>query len=71
METILIRDEFIKLGQAMKLGNMVSSGVEAKIVIQEGEVKVNGEICTMRGKKLIDGDVIEFDGLSTQIKSNL
>ena len=61
METIKIRDEFIKLGQALKLAGLVESGVDAKIVIQNGLVKVNGEIDTRRGKKLVDGDIVEFD----------
>ena len=61
METIAIRDEFIKLGQAMKLARLVDSGVEAKLVIQDGKVKVNGEICLQRGKKLYGGDTFEFD----------
>ena len=52
MQEITIRDEFIKLGQAMKLAGLVESGVDAKIVIQNGEVKVNGEVETRRGKKL-------------------
>ena len=55
-------DEYIKLGQALKLVNMVSSGVEAKIVIQEGQVLVNGEVDTRRGKKLVPGDTFEFQG---------
>lgn len=67
METIVLRDEFIKLGQALKAGNLVSSGVEAKIVVQNGEVLVNGEICTMRGKKLYDGDQVTFQGKSIRI----
>lgn len=67
METIVLRDEFIKLGQALKAGNLVSSGVEAKIVVQNGEVLVNGEICTMRGKKLYDGDQVTFQGNSIRI----
>ena len=62
MEIITIRDEFIKLGQAMKLAGLVESGVEAKIEIQEGFVKVNGEVELQRGKKIYPGDVIEFDG---------
>lgn len=66
MEEIKLRDEFIKLGQALKAAGLVGSGVEAKVVIQDGDVKVNGEICTQRGKKLYDGDVAEFDG--SQIK---
>ena len=52
MEEIVLRDEFIKLGQAIKAPGLVESGVEAKIVIQDGEVKVNGVVETQRGKKL-------------------
>lgn len=66
METVVIKDEFIKLGQAMKLAGLVSNGVDAKIVIQDGEVKLNGEVETRRGKKVYNGDVIEFNG--SQIK---
>ena len=62
MEAIQISDEFIKLGQAMKLANLVSSGVEAKMVIQDGEVKVNGEVDTRRGRKLYPQDVFEYQG---------
>ena len=54
METIKIRDEFIKLGQALKAAGLVESGVEAKLVIQDGLVKVNGQTETQRGKKLYD-----------------
>lgn len=67
MDIITIRDDFIKLGQAMKLGGMVSSGVEAKMAIQEGMVQVNGRTETQRGKKLYEGDVITFNGESMQI----
>lgn len=66
MEIIKLREEFIKLGQALKAANLVSSGVEAKIVIQDGEVKVNGEVEYQRGKKLHEGDIVEFN--NTQIK---
>ena len=59
---ISIKEEFIRLDSAMKLADMVNSGGHAKIVIQGGEVKVNGEICTMRGKKLRIGDTAEFEG---------
>jgi ribosome-associated protein len=62
MEKIKLRDEFIKLGQALKAANLVESGVDAKYEILEGHVKVNGEVCTMRGKKLYGGDLIEFEG---------
>ena len=58
MDTIQIRDEFIKLGQAMKLAGLVDSGVDAKLVIQDGLVRVNGEIEYQRGKKLHSGDVM-------------
>ena len=68
MEAIQISDEFIKLGQALKLANLVSSGVEAKIVVQNGEVKVNGVVETQRGKKLFGGEVVEYNGSSILIK---
>lgn len=67
MDSITIRDEFIKLGQAMKLASMVSSGVDAKMVITEGQVKVNGEVCLQRGKKLYSGDVIEYNNQKVSI----
>lgn len=70
MEKIYIKDDFIKLGQAMKFGAMVGSGVEAKILIQDGQVKVNGETCTMRGKKIYPGDVISFDGQEAMVDRN-
>jgi ribosome-associated protein len=69
METIKIRDEFIKLGQAMKLAGLVDSGVEAKIDIQEGLVKVNGNIETQRGKKIYPGDVIEYDARQVKVEN--
>ena len=61
MEEIILRDEFIKLGQALKAAGLVESGVEAKIVIQNGEVKVNNVVETQRGEKLYDGDIVTFD----------
>lgn len=67
METIIIKDDFIKLGQAMKLAGMVGSGVEAKVLIQDGEVEVNGEVDTRRGRKLVEGDVVTFNGESFRI----
>lgn len=69
METIKIRDDFIKLGQIMKLAGLVQSGVEAKIEIQEGFVKVNGEVELQRGKKIYPGDVIEFDGQQIKVEN--
>lgn len=68
MEEIVLRDEFIKLGQAIKAAGLVESGVEAKIVIQDGEVKVNGFVETQRGKKLFGGEVVEYNGSSILIK---
>ena len=62
MYEIKLRDEYIKLGQALKAAGLVGSGVESKIMIQDGLVKVNGEICTQRGKKLYRGDIVEFNG---------
>ena len=61
MDNIIIKDEFIKLGQALKLSGAVGSGVDAKFVIQDGLVKVNDVICTERGKKLRAGDIISFE----------
>ena len=70
MEHIKIRqnEEFIKLGQALKAVGEVESGVEAKEVIQEGLVLVNGEIDTRRGRKLYEGDLVEFDGIQIKIE---
>jgi len=67
LETIKIRDEFIKLGQLLKLAGLVESGVDAKFVIQDGLVKVNGQVETHRGKKIVAGDVVEFDGNSVKV----
>ena len=67
MKTIKIKDEFIKLGQAMKLADMVSDGVEAKYVILNEEVKVNVEICTQRGKKLYKGDQFTYKGVTALV----
>lgn len=70
METIKLRetDEFIKLGQALKAAGLVDSGVEAKEVILERLVFVNGEIETRRGRKLYAGDLVEFDGQQIKIE---
>ena len=62
MEIIKLRDEYIKLGQALKAANLVEDGVEAKLVIQDGLVKVNNQVDIRRGRKLYDGDVVSFDG---------
>ena len=69
MHTIKLRDEYIKLGQALKAAGLTESGVDAKFVIQDGFVKVNGEVEFQRGKKLYDGDVVEFDGEVIEIKA--
>lgn len=68
METIKIRDKFIKLGQALKAAGLVESGVEAKIVIQNGEVLVNGRPELQRGKKLTGGEVISYNGQEIRIE---
>ena len=62
MKTITITTEFIKLQDLLKFANLVETGGEAKECIQGGEVLVNGETCTMRGKKIRPGDVVAFDG---------
>lgn len=66
MEIIHLKDDYIKLGQALKAAGLVESGVDAKYVIQEGYVKVNGQVEVQRGKKLYNGDIVEFKG--NQIK---
>lgn len=65
---IIIKDDFIKLGQAMKLAGLSGSGVDAKFVIQDGQVKVNGKTDTRRGKKLYPGDNFEFEGTVVTVK---
>lgn len=62
MEKIYLRDEYIKLGQALKAAGLVGSGVDAKFEIQDGKVSVNGEVCCMRGKKLVEGDIVDYAG---------
>ena len=64
MKTITITTDFIKLQDLLKFANLVETGGEAKELIQGGEVQVNGETCTMRGKKLYDGDKVGFDGVT-------
>ena len=71
METIKLRDEYIKLGQALKAAGFVESGVEAKLVIQDGLVKVNGQTETQRGKKLYDGDEVQFENQKINITKYL
>lgn len=67
MEKIVLKDEFIKLGQAIKAVGFVESGVEAKDVITDGLVKVNGNVEYQRGKKLHSGDIVEFDNKKIEI----
>lgn len=66
MEIIHLKEDYIKLGQALKAAGLVDSGVDAKFVIKDGNVKVNGNIEVQRGKKLYNGDIVEFKG--NQIK---
>ncbi len=68
MKIVRLREEYIKLGQALKAAGLVSSGVEAKMAVLDGLVKVNGETDTRRGKKLYAGDIVEFDGEQIKIE---
>lgn len=61
-KTVSITTEFIKLEALLKLANLVGTGGEAKMLIQDGQASVNGEVCTMRGKKLRPGDTVQFQG---------
>lgn len=70
METITINEEFIRLDNLMKFSGMCNSGGRAKYLIQNGEVKLNGEVCTMRGKKLRPGDTIEYQNRTVTVISN-
>lgn len=67
MEIIKLKDEYIKLGQALKAANLVEDGVEAKLAIQDGLVKVNGEVDTRRGRKLYPGDLVTFEDQEIRI----
>ena len=67
METIQLREDYIKLGQALKAAGLAGSGVEAKLLIQDGKVQVNGATEYQRGKKLYDGDVISCQGDTVRI----
>ena len=61
-------EDFIKLGQLLKAEGLVDSGVEAKYAIEEGKASVNGEVCTMRGKKIHAGDVVAFGGEEIRVR---
>lgn len=69
MEVIKLRDEYIKLGQALKAAGLVETGVDAKYAIEDGLVKVNCEVATQRGKKLHAGDVVSYDGETIKIEA--
>ncbi len=68
MQTYKIKDEFIKLGQALKAAGLAESGVDAKFAVQGGQVKVNGCVETQRGKKLLPGDIVEYNGQTLKIE---
>ncbi len=68
-EDFFLRGEYIRLDNLLKNVSVVNTGGHAKIVIQDGEVKVNGEVCTMRGKKLRDGDSAEYQGVIYDVKA--
>lgn len=70
MEIITLKEEYIKLGQALKAAGLVESGVDAKLAIIDGLVKVNGEIEYQRGKKLRDGDIVSYNGEEIKINGN-
>ena len=67
MQQISIHTEFIKLDALLKYASLAETGGDAKQMVQAGEVKVNGEVCTMRGKKLRPGDVVEAGGQTVQV----
>ena len=68
IESVFIRDEMIRLGQFLKLANLVENGVHAREVIQDGLVKVNGDICEQRGRQLHAGDTVELNGVTVQVE---
>lgn len=68
MNEFILKDDFIKLGQLLKATNMVSNGADAKFLIQDGEVKVNGCVEIQRGKKIVKGDVVEYKGMKVTVK---
>ncbi len=68
MEIVHLKEEFIKLGQALKAAGLAESGVDAKFAVQDGLVKVNGQVDTRRGRKLYAGDLVEFNGQTIKIE---
>ncbi|MBM4589498.1 RNA-binding S4 domain-containing protein [Rhodococcus hoagii] len=69
VDEVQIRDESIRLGQFLKLANLIESGAEAKVVVAEGLVSVNGEVEIRRGRQLRDGDVVEIGGMSARVSA--
>ena len=69
-DIVTIDSEFIRLQDLLKIAGLASTGGMAKVVIQNGEVTVNGEVCTMRGKKLRDGDTAAYNGVAVTVKTN-
>ncbi len=69
-DIVTIDSEFIRLQDLLKISGLASTGGMAKVVIQNGEVTVNGEVCTMRGKKLRDGDTAAYNGVAVTVKTN-
>ncbi|MBD9206566.1 MAG: RNA-binding S4 domain-containing protein [Clostridiales bacterium] len=68
MNTIEITTEYIKLQDLLKLAGLTYTGGEAKVMVQEGLVTVNGEVCTMRGRKIRPGDTVEFEGKTLEVR---
>lgn len=68
MQTFYLRDDFIKLGQALKACRLAESGVDAKYMVQEGQVRVNGQVETRRGRKLVPGDEFSFQGQTVRVE---
>ena len=69
MDSILIHTEYIKLEALMKYAGLAETGGEAKLLIQDGQVSVNGQVCTMRGKKLRGGDTVTLEGRTVLVRS--
>lgn len=69
MEIIHLREDYIKLGQALKAAGLVETGAEAKVVVKDGLVRVNGQIEVQRGKKLVAGDMVEYQGKTVKIET--
>lgn len=68
MDEFILKDDFIKLGQLLKATNMVSNGADAKFLIQDGQIKLNGNVETQRGKKIVRGDIVEYKDSKVVVK---